>query len=66
MGWGDMVRERMKKDVELSMRIRRIRRVWYHLTDDTPEEIVGFLCLLLAFAVCVGAWYLYGTARCIR
>lgn len=66
MSWGEMLRMRMRKDVEFSMRVRRIRRWWYRLVDDAPEEIAGFVCLLAVMAFCGGLIYLYGTAKWFR
>jgi hypothetical protein len=57
MSWGDMMRDKMKKNIEFSMKMRRIRRAWYNFVDDTPENIAGFVCLLMALVVCAAAWY---------
>jgi len=56
-GWGEAFREKKKRDVEFSMRVRRIRRTWYHFTEDTASKIAGFVCLLMALGVCIGVWY---------
>lgn len=61
MTWGEMLRNKMQRDIELRMKMRRIRRAWYHLLEDTPDNIAGFMCLLLALGVCAGLWYAYGT-----
>lgn len=66
MSWSQMLRNKMKRNIELSMRVRRIRRAWYNFVDDAPDQIAGFVCLLLAMAVCAGAIYLYGTATWFR
>lgn len=66
MSWSQMLRSKMKRDVDFSMRIRRIRRAWYHFTEDTADNIMGFVCLLMAMAVCAAALYLYGTATWFR
>jgi hypothetical protein len=56
-GWGQALIEKKKKDVEFAMRVRRIRRTWYHFTEDTAAKIAGFVCLLMALGVCAGVWY---------
>lgn len=56
-GYGDLKRQKMIAKIEHSMKMRRIRRTWYHFTEDTAAKIAGFVCLLMALGVCVGVWY---------
>lgn len=60
--YGDLKRTKMRDNLDRSMRIRRIRRTWYHFTEDTASKIAGFVCLLMALGVCVGVWYAFNGA----
>lgn len=57
--YGSVLREEMKKSMELpagQRRVRKLRQWWYHRREDVMEYVVVVITLILCLAVMAFFW----------
>lgn len=57
MGWGHMIRTKMKQDIDMAMKVRRARRMYYNIKEDISENILWFVCIFGGVFLATAVWY---------